>query len=122
MPLSYLLDEHLRGTLWNAIQRYNAQGGFPLDVARVGDPPDLPLGTLDPAILAWAERENRILVSRDEKTLGTHLADHMAAGHHSPGIFIIRPRSTRPQVIAFLAAAAYASAPVDWRDQLRYIP
>ena len=24
MPLSFLLDEHLRGTLWRAIQHHNA--------------------------------------------------------------------------------------------------
>jgi hypothetical protein len=63
MPLAFVLDEHLRGSLWRALQRWNLLGVDVLDVVRVGDPPDLPLGTSDPDLLAWAEREGRILVS-----------------------------------------------------------
>jgi hypothetical protein len=62
-PLRYLLDENLRGRLWQAIGVHNQTGAYPIDVVRVGDPPDLPLGSLDPDILLWAEREGRILVS-----------------------------------------------------------
>src|SRR5437016_3593762 len=102
MPLRYLLDEHLRGLLWKAVQQHNAGGANLLDVVRVGDPPDLPLGALDPAILEWAEREGRILVSRDENTMRTHLMAHLQAGHHSPGIFMIRRRSTLSQVVFHL--------------------
>ena len=122
MPLSFLLDEHLRGTLWRAIQHYNSRGVNPLDVVRVGDPEDLPLGSLDPAILSWAEREDRILVSEDRKTLARHLADHLLAGHHSPGIFTIRGVTTLPRLISFLESAAYASDAHEWRDRIEYIP
>ena len=65
MPLPYLLDEHLRGPLWRVIQRHNATGGLPIDALRVGDPDDLPLGSDDATILAWAEREGRILLTLD---------------------------------------------------------
>ena len=62
MPLAYLLDEHLRApSLWRALQGHNAQSLHPLDVVRVGDLPDLPLGSVDPAILLWAERAGRVL-------------------------------------------------------------
>jgi hypothetical protein len=54
--LCFLLDEHLRGPLWLAILRHNSQGGLPIDVVRVGDSPDLPLGSTDLDILLWAER------------------------------------------------------------------
>jgi len=63
MPLRYLLDENQRGVLWHVIQRHNARGIDPIDAQRVGDPADLPLGSEDPAILLWAEREQRILVT-----------------------------------------------------------
>ncbi len=56
MALRFLLDEHLRGPLWHAIQRHNLSSSDSLDVVRVGDPADLPLGSDDPTILAWAER------------------------------------------------------------------
>ena len=122
MPLSYLLDEHLRGPLWKAIQWHNLRGVEVLDVVRVGDAPDLPSGSLDPDILVWAEREGRILVTEDKSTMSTHLADHLRAGRHVPGIFIPRPRSTLPQVVAFLAAAAYGSDPAEWHDRLFFVP
>jgi hypothetical protein len=44
MALRYVLDTHLRGPLWRAIQWHNSAGINPLDVVRVGDPSDLPLG------------------------------------------------------------------------------
>ena len=96
------------------------KGVNPLDVVRVGDPPDLPLGCDDPTILAWAEREQRILISRDEQ-LPKRLADHLGAGHHSPGVFLAR-QAPYAEIIEFLVCRAYASEPAEWRDQVAFIP
>src|SRR5687767_10578395 len=122
MPPGYLLDEHLRGLLWQVIQRHNLQSPEPLDVIRVGDPADLPLGSSDAAILLWAEQHARILISRDERTLATHLANHLQSGHHSPGIFLVRRRCALSQVVAFLVEAAYRSSASSWQDRIEYIP
>jgi hypothetical protein len=89
VALRFLLDEHLRGPLWLAVQRHNASGKLNLDVVRVGDPPDLPLQSDDPVILLWAEREDRILLTEDKHTVPGHLADHLKGGHHSPGVLMI---------------------------------
>jgi predicted nuclease of predicted toxin-antitoxin system len=105
MTLRYLLDEHLRGPLWRAIQWHN-----------------LPLGSEDPTLLRWAEREQRILVTHDPDTMPRHLADHLAAGQHSPGVFMLRPHSTLPQIVSFLQDAAYASEPEEWQDRVQFIP
>jgi hypothetical protein len=80
MPLRFVLDEHLRGPLWRAVQRHNTRAEDPIDVVRVGDPPDLPLATDDRTLLAWAEREGRILVTCDKHTVPAHLAAHIAGG------------------------------------------
>ena len=40
MLAGYVLDEQLRGSLWQAIQSHNARGIDPIDATRVGDPPD----------------------------------------------------------------------------------
>jgi hypothetical protein len=69
MALTFVLDEHFRGPLWQAIVRHNLGGEYRLDVVRVGDPADLPLATDDSAILLWAEREGRILVTEDRHTI-----------------------------------------------------
>ena len=122
MPLRYVLDEHLRGPIFHAILRHNRLGTYPIDATRVGDPADLPRGVLDPALLEWAEREQRILVCDDRRTMATHLADHVASGRHSPGVFIVRLHTTIPEVVTFLRDAAYASEPDEWENQIRYIP
>ncbi|HEV3143702.1 MAG TPA: DUF5615 family PIN-like protein [Gemmataceae bacterium] len=93
MPLNFLLDENQRGLFWRAVQRHNRSGSDLLDVARVGDLDDLPLGASDAEILLWAEREGRILVTFDKATMATHLANHLQAGRHSPGIFMLRRAS-----------------------------
>jgi hypothetical protein len=121
MPLLYLLDEHVRGLLWRHVQRHNAQGRPAIEAMRVGDPPDLQLGVLDPAMLIWAEREGRILISRDKASLVTHLRDHLAAGRHSPGIFLLRD-APLPEIVEFLACAAHASESAEWRDRVVFIP
>jgi len=51
------------------VLRHNAGKLYPLDAVPVGEPVDLPLGSLAPDILAWAEREERILVSFDRSSL-----------------------------------------------------
>ena len=56
MPIGFLLDEQMRGKpLWHALRRLTLTGTVGVDVLRVGDLPDLPLGTSDPDILIWAE-------------------------------------------------------------------
>jgi hypothetical protein len=123
MPLSYVLDEHLRrGALWRAIQRHNAAGIFPINVTQVGDPPGLPLGSTDPHILLWAEQEGRIIVSLDRNTMPGFLTAHLHAGHHCAGLFLILPQATIPQILDYLVVAAYAADPVVLQDHYEFIP
>jgi hypothetical protein len=122
VDLRFLVDENLRGQLWKALAWHNQGGVYPLDAVRVGDPADLPNGTTDPDILVWAEREGRILVSGDRKTLLAHFSDHVSAGRHSPGLFLLRPSSPLPEIVEFLVAVAYASDASEWADVWRYIP
>jgi hypothetical protein len=122
MPLTFLLDEQLRGVLWTAIQHHNARGGPPIDAVRVGDPPDLPVGTPDPDILLWAEREGRILISRDWGTMPGHLRQHLQAGHHPLGLLLIHASCRLQALLAQMALIAHASDPADYFDQIDYIP
>jgi hypothetical protein len=122
MPLRFVLDENLRGVLWPAFQQHNAAGVDVVDVTRVGDPPDLPLGTSDSDVLAWAEREGRIVVSWDCNTMPGHLQDHLDQGRHSPGVIILRPGFTIAVLVGILVVAAHASDPLEFRDQVRFLP
>src|SRR5438128_11779940 len=122
MPLRFLLDEQLRGPLWQAIVQHNAGGADVVDAVRVGDPPDLPLGSSDADILLWAEREGRILITRDVSTMLTHLVNHRQLGHRSPGIFAIRHNSSLSQVVFSLALYGHAGDPADVEDRIVFIP
>ena len=121
MSLAFLLDEHLRGPLWRATEARNRQLAQPLDVVRVGDPEDLPLGTGDVRILEWADRENRILATHDRSTMPEHMAQHLAAGGHSPGVFLLRRRARIADVVSFLVLVDVASDPEDWADRAEYL-
>jgi Domain of unknown function (DUF5615) len=122
MAIRFLLDENQRGPLWRAILRHNQAGVYALDVDRVGDPPDLPLGSSDPDILIWCERENCILVSFDQNTMAGHLAAHLQAGRHCPGVFLLRPSSRPSQIVSYLALVAHASDAWEWVDRIEFIP
>jgi hypothetical protein len=51
MPLRFLLDENLRGPMWDALQHHNATGAYTVDVLRVGDSLAPPLRTPDKDLL-----------------------------------------------------------------------
>jgi Domain of unknown function (DUF5615) len=120
--LRFLLDEHLRGPLWQGIVRHNSRGGLPIDAIRVGDPPDLPLGSDDSAVLRWAEREGRIVLTEDVHTMPGHLAQHIQAGHHSAGVFVISDRSSIGQLVSHLELVAHAGLPADYEDAITHVP
>lgn len=122
MALQFVFDEHVRGPLWQVALRHNLRGLDPLDVVRVGDTAELPLSINDPGILLWAEREGRILVTEDRHTMAGHLNDHLTAGHHSPGILIMRPGQNMQTLIDCLVLIAHAGEPSDLADAITYIP
>lgn len=121
MSLRFVLDENLRGPAWSAVCRHNATEELALDVVRVGDADCVPLGTDDSEILLWAEREGRILVTRDQSTMQSHLELHIGEGHRSPGVFMIRPHGRLSVVIEFLELADQLSDPHEWQDAITYI-
>ena len=121
MPLAFLLDENQRGMIWLHVERHNRKGSYPLDALRIGDPPDLPLGTADPELLLWGEKHERILVSRDRRTLGKHFAKHLASGHRCPGIFQVRDVPF-DKLVEFLVCAAHASEASEWENCITFIP
>jgi hypothetical protein len=122
MALRFVLDENQRGPLWRAIVRHNQRGSYPVDVVRVGDSQDLPLGASDPEVLLWCEHEDRILVSLDKTTMAGHLAVHLQTGRHSPGIFLVRRGMRLSQVVDHLALVAHASEAWEWADRIEFVP
>lgn len=122
MPLPFVLDEHLRGPFWSAIQRFNRRSEDALDVVRVGDYPEIPLGSSDSRILEWADSEGRIVITQDVNTMPKFLRERLATGQHSPGVVIIRVRQHLAAILESLQYASRAGFPMDYRDKVTFIP
>lgn len=120
--LTFVLDENVPRRVWRAIQRHNLAAGERLDVVRVGEAEDLPYSADDAALLKWAERENRILISSDKRTLPLHLKNHLQAGNASPGILMLRSATPVAELIDWLVLIAHVSEPHEWRDRIEYFP
>jgi hypothetical protein len=122
MALRYLLDENLRGPLWEALRRANGRRVHPLEIARVGEDADLPLSMGDPDLLLWAEQHGFVMISNDARTTPGHFAAHIDADHHSPGVFLIPLPAYVPEILEALFYYADASDDDVWRDQILIIP
>ncbi|HZP80791.1 MAG TPA: hypothetical protein VFB21_04060 [Chthonomonadaceae bacterium] len=79
-------------------------------------------GTQDPDILLWCEEYDFVLVTNNRKSMPRHLADHLAAGHHVPGILTVDLEASVGVVTEFLAAIAGASYEGEYQDRIAYIP
>lgn len=122
MPLSFVLDEHLRGPLWSAIANHNSCHEYTIDAVRVGDLDDLPLGTDDAEILAWTDRHLRLLVTRDKRTMPRHLRNHLDSGGHTPGVLLVRDGCSYAELVEYLDLIAHVGDPADFRDSVAFIP
>ena len=118
MPLRFLLDENLDSLFRSALLRRQPD----LVAWRVGDPGAPPISTLDPAVLLWCEANRCALVTNNRRTMPVHLADHLAAGHHVPGILVLRPRASLDVLIDDLALIAAAAGDDEYRDRIAYVP
>jgi hypothetical protein len=121
MSVKFLFDENIGGALWEAVRSFNQYALFPIEALRVGDSTDLPKGADDATVLRWAERNGRVLVSLDKRTLPNHLARHLAAGHHLPGLFLISHVTSIDEIIELLAVAAQSEDPLAWQDLIEYL-
>ena len=85
--------------------------------------PDSPAkGTLDPDLLLWCEEHAFILVTNNRKTMPGHLQDHLASGHHIPGILIMNSKMTIGETIEELLLIWIASDEEEYHDRLEPLP
>jgi hypothetical protein len=116
--ISYLLDEHIPPLYRSQLLRREPG----LTVWRIGDEGAPGRGTPDPAILIWIEENNFILVTNNRKTMPAHLADHLAAGRHVPGILIVDLGAPIGAVLNDLILIALASYENEFLDVVAYVP
>ena len=98
----------------------NLEPGLPIYC--VGQPGFPQKGTKDPQLLLFAESMGYALVTRDKHTMPGHIGDHLTAGHHTWGIFLIRPDRARTEIGDSLILIWSASTAEEWQDRLVWIP
>lgn len=91
-----------------------------LDVVRVQD---VHLsGSDDPAILEWAAREGRVLLTHDVSTMTRHAYARVATNLPMPGVFAMSQSVPIATAIAEVLLLAECSIEGEWEGQVRYLP
>ena len=114
----YLIDENLSPAYRTQLLYHEPS----LTVLRVGDEGAPARSTQDPEILKWCEQNNFNLVTKDPNTIPKHFYDHLAAGHHVPGIILINSGVPMGTILDDLILIAGASDEDEYIDQIIYIP
>ena len=114
--LPFLADENFNNDILRGVLRRNPD----LDIVRVQD---VGLsGSPDPEILAWAAKEQRLVLTHDVSRMTRYAYERVEAGESMPGVFEV-PRSARlGQVIEDLLLIAEMSGEEEWENQVRYLP
>ena len=113
----YLIDENISGVYRTQLLYHEPS----LTVLIVGDENAPARSTPDPEILHWCERNDFNLITNNRESMPQHLADHLAAGHHVPGIFTVNLKASMGLIIQELILIAGASHEDEFRDQIVYI-
>ena len=91
-----------------------------LDIVRVQDAGLSAAG--DPAVLEWAARDGRIVLTHDVSTLVGHALDRVAASQAMPGVFAARSRDPISAAIDDLLLLAECSLDGEWEGQVLFLP
>ena len=116
--IRYLLDENTPHAVRDQLLLREPE----MQVLVIGDEKSPVLGAPDPVILKWIEQNGYILITRNRRTIPGHLREHLAAGHHVPGIFLLRRRFALGHLIEDLLLIWRASKPGEYQDRIEYLP
>ncbi len=116
--IKFLLDENLDPRLRRELKRAQPE----MVVWRVGDASTPPLQSPDPDILVWCEENDHVLVTNNRASMPGHLADHLIAGRHTPGILVIKKKMSWGVLIDELDFIWQNMSPDELADRIRYLP
>jgi hypothetical protein len=113
----YLLDENVGLDLQKSLQR----SWRDMVVWHIDDPGTPPNDTPDPAILLWCEAHQFSLVTNNRASMPQHLREHLSAGRHVQGIFILNRKMSFGQTIKALALIWSEGNLDEYRDRITYL-
>ena len=109
-------DENFNNNIVRGLLRHRPD----LDLVRVQD---VGLsGADDPAVLAWAARARRILLTHDVSTITHYAYERVRAGKTMPGVVEVSRAVLVGQAIEDLMLLAECSLAGEWEGQVLYLP
>jgi hypothetical protein len=116
VSLRFLADENFDGDLLRALLRRQLD----LDVVRVQDVGLA--GAADADVLAWAEREGRVLLTHDVNTVPGHAYARVGAGQPVAGVVAVPLLLPIGRALEDLLLLAGAGTPEDVAGRVRFLP
>jgi hypothetical protein len=118
VKVKFLLDENLTPRLKMAVLRLNPA----IDILRIGDLGTLSFGSLDPEVLIFLERSQRLLITDNRASMPGHLEAHWADGRHLYGLLWVRSKTPIRLLAQELRLIWEATQAEEWIDVLDWIP
>ncbi|MBL8166301.1 MAG: DUF5615 family PIN-like protein [Anaerolineae bacterium] len=114
--MRFAADENFDGNILKQLRKR-----FPeLDIVRVQDTEMYQ--SPDPAVLEWAAKEERIILTHDVQTLVGDAYARIEQGLPMPGVILIPETLAMGPALADLEVAIGAGVPDDFRDRATFIP
>jgi hypothetical protein len=79
-------------------------------------------GQDDPAVLDWAAKEGRVLLTHDANTMTRNAYDRVRAGLEMPGLVVASRRAPTRQLIEDILFLAVCAEPHELQGQVLYVP
>jgi hypothetical protein len=79
-------------------------------------------GANDPALLAWAAEQGRIVLTHDRQTMPKHAYDRVRSHQPMPGLIVVSDRMPVGEAIELLAMHIDCGMPKDFEYTVTYIP
>ncbi|MDJ0702594.1 MAG: DUF5615 family PIN-like protein [Leptolyngbyaceae cyanobacterium MO_188.B28] len=114
--LKLLADENFDNTIIRGLLRRNPR----IDIVRVQDV-ELS-GQDDPAVLAGAAKENRVLVTHDVATITKYAYERVAKGYPMPGVIEVRTDVPIGQIIEDILLILECISTGELEGQILYLP
>lgn len=109
-------DENFHGAVVHGLRLRIAD----LDIVRAQD--TTVSGADDPAILEWAAREGRVLLTHDVTTLIGYAYGRVSAGQPMPGVIAVTNTTPIGHAIDDIMLVVEASAEGEWDDRVLFLP
>ena len=111
-----LADENFNGSILRGLKRNVPE----LDIVRVQDTAFYKAD--DIAVLEFAARENRVLLTHDVNTMNKYAYDRVNGALPMPGVFQVPSELPVGQAIDELTLIVLATDQVDWADKVTHLP